>query len=185
LKILNKIRERAGIHTLRKESAHLSRSKQIININDARSIGIVYFLPEEKVYRTISNYVKQLQDSGKKVKALGYVENKRMTGQFLPKLSYDFIYPNGLSWNYKPTSAAAKDFTETKFDILIDLSNEDLLPLNFVTGLSKAKFKVGLQSKERSKYLDLMIDLKEGDSLDELIKQVHHYLTIINRTDGN
>lgn len=169
--------------TLKNESSHLKRNKQVINIEDAKSIGVVYFLPEEAVYNTISKFVNKLQTAGKNVKALGYVESKQLTGQFLPKLSYDFLYPAGLGWNLKPTSTAARDFIATEFDILIDLSMIDLLPLNFITGLSKAKFKAGLQSRERSAHLDLMISLKEGDSLDELIKQTDHYLSIINRKD--
>lgn len=183
MSILKSIRERSGKIALKKESAHLKRDKQIVNIEEAKSIGIVYFLPEEAVYRTISKFVKKLQESGKNVKALGYVENKQLTGQFLPKLSYDFLYPGGLAWNFKPNAIEARDFIAMEFDILIDLSMEDFLPVHFITGLSKAKFKAGLQSPDRSAHLDLMISLKDGDGLDELIKQTDHYLSIINRKD--
>lgn len=168
---------------LKREAARTSRERKVINLDKASTIGIIYFLPDEPTYRKISAYVKKLQDSGKSVKALGYVESKRLTGQFLPKLSYDFLYPSGLAWNYKPVSTAARDFMESDYDILIDLSIEDYLPLLHIIAISKAKFKAGMQSDRRSRYLDLMISLGKKDGLDELIKQIDHYLSIINKTN--
>jgi len=181
LTIITNIREQIGRVILKRESARVVREKKIINLGEASSIGLIYYLPDEPTYRKISAYVKQLQDTGKTVKAIGYVESKRLTGQFLPKLSYDFLYPSGLRWDYKPVSTAAKDFIESEYDILMDLSTKDLLPLLFITGMSKAKFKAGMQSKARSGYLDLMIKMGEEDGLDELIKQINHYLSMINK----
>jgi hypothetical protein len=181
LSIITSIREKTGQINLKRDSSRLQRDKKIVNLGNAGRVGVLYFLPDEPTYRRISDYVKKLQDSGKIVKALGYVHSKRLTGQFLPKLSYDFLYPTGLSWNYKPVSTAAKDFMEEEYDILIDLSIEEHLPLLYLTGMSKARFKAGLKSKQRSRYLDLMIDLGEKDGLDELIIQIDHYLSIINK----
>jgi hypothetical protein len=168
---------------LRRESSRVRRVRKVINLARASSIGVLYYLPDEPTYRKISKYVKKLQDSGIKVKALGYVHSKRLTGQFLPKLSYDFLYPAGLNWQFKPVAQAAKDFIDEEFDILLDLSVEDYIPLLYITGVSRARFKAGLKSDRRSRYLDLMIDLGEKDGLDELIEQVDHYLTIINKKD--
>ena len=181
MSIINSIREKSGRLSLKRESSRLQRSRRIVNLDNASRLGVLYYLPDEPTYRTISDYVKKLQESGKIVKALGYVQSKRLTGQFLPKLSYDFLYPTGLSWNYKPVSSAAKDFMAEEYDILLDLSTEDHLPLLYITGMSKARFKAGMKSQQRSGYLDLMIDLGEKDGLDELITQIDHYLTIINK----
>ncbi len=181
MSIITNIRKKTGRILLNRDSSRVMRDRRIINMSAASRIGVVYMLHDEPVYRKISTYVKKLQDSGKTVKAIGYVESKRLTGQFLPKLSYDFLYPSGLNWNYKPTSTAAKDFIDTDFDILLDLSTEDYLPVLYITAMSKARFKTGLKSEHRSKYLDMMIDLGDNEGLDELIEQIDHYLSIINR----
>lgn len=181
MSIITNIRNKVGRILLKREHHKLSRQKKICNIADAGKIGVVYFLPDEETYSKVSAFVKKLQNAGKPVKALGFVENKRLTGFFMPKLSYDFLYPSGLNWNYKPISEQAKDFMDTEYDILIDLNTKDILPLLYITGLSKAKFKAGLQSSERAGYLDLMISLAEKDDLDELIKQIEHYLSMINK----
>lgn len=183
LSFARNIREKAGRYILRREASRVLRNRKIINLDDATSIGILYYLPDENVYSKISDFVSQLQESGKKVKALGFVKSRRLTGQFLPKLSYDFLYPSGLNWHCKPVSDAAKDFMDTDFDILLDLSMKNMLPLLYIAGLSKAKFKAGSQSDDRKPHLDLMISLRQGDGLDELIAQVSYYLSIINRNN--
>lgn len=180
MSVVTNIRRSIGTVQLKREHNKLARHKQISNLAIASDIGIVYFLPDEEAYNKVSGYVKRLQEMGKRVKAIGYVENKRLTGFFMPKLSYDFIDPTNLAWNYKPVATQARDFMETEFDILIDLSTDNILPLMFITGLSKAKFKTGLQNKEKANYLDLMISLEKEEDLDELIKQIDHYLSIIN-----
>lgn len=170
---------------LKRESARILRDKHICNLSKALDVGVLYYLHDEATYSLVSAFVKRLQEEGKHVKALGYVESKRLTGRFLPRLSYDFLYPSGLSWNFKPVSSHARDFIETKFDILIDLSMEDHLPLMFLSGLSRAAFKVGLDSGPRSDFLDLMIKLPENGKLDDLIKHIHHYLSEINKENEN
>ena len=74
-------------------------------------------------------------------------------------------------------------FIDTDFDILLDLSMKSMLPLLYIAGLSKAKFKAGSQSDDRKPHLDLMISLRQGDELDELIAQISYYLSIINRNN--
>jgi len=181
LALISNIRKNVGALAFRSELKKVRRDKKTCNLDGAHKIGVVYYLPDEETYNKITTYVKKLQGMGKSVKALGYVENKGLTGYFLPKLSFDFLYPSGLNWSYRPVSDAAKDFMQTEFDILIDLTTEDILPLLYISGLSKARFKAGLQSKDKNAHLDLMISLSEEDKLDELIAQVDHYLSIINK----
>ncbi len=180
MKIISKIRELAASTELSREVRKLHRNPRVINLDKARNIGVLYYLPDEKSYRTVSGFVKQLQDKGKTVKALAYVEDKRLTGQFLPKLSYDFLYPSGLKWNYRPVAAMARDFMETEYDILIDLNTGKYLPLIFLTALSKARFKAGIKSEYNKKYLDMMISLKKNQSLEDGIREMNHYLSLIN-----
>ena len=166
---------------LGREYKTTSRTRKICNLDQAGNIGILYFLPDEETYETISQYVKKLQEREKIVKVLGYVENKHLTDRFAPKLSYDYLFPSELNWYLKPQSNAARDFMDMHFDILIDLSLQEVMPLKYMLALSKAHFKVGLQSDNKSEYLDMMINLKSDGTLNELISQVDHYLDELNK----
>lgn len=168
---------------LKREASRIHRNKKIFNLKDASRIGILYYLEDETVYPRVSAYVKKLQDSGKTVKALAYVEDKTLTAQLMPKLSFDFLYPSGLSWNMRPVSIHARDFIEEEYDILIDLSISDIFPLLYITGTSNARFKVGKKSTQRSPWLDLMLEMDDTKGLDDLIEQVDHYISIINKNN--
>jgi hypothetical protein len=65
------------------------------------------------------------------------------------------------------------------FDILIDLSTEEVFPLKWVVSLSKAKFRVGNLSYPDNPN-DLIINIKPNEDLSYLISQIKHYLNLIN-----
>jgi len=183
LNIVSSIRVKSGRIALKRQASRINRNRKIFNLQQASRIGILYYLEDDTVYAKVSEYVKKLQEAGKTVKALGFVEDKKLTGQLMPKLSFDFLYPSGLSWNLKPVSIHAKDFIEEEYDILIDLSIENVFPLLYITATSNARFKVGLKSTQRSPWLDLMLEMDDTKGLDDLIEHVDHYISIINKNN--
>ena len=57
------------------------------------------------------------------------------------------------------------------------------MPVKYLAGGSKAKFKVGKYEQDLSIY-DMMIDVKQ-DSLSALINEVKHYLNLINQKNAS
>jgi hypothetical protein len=51
--------------------------------------------------------------------------------------------------------------------------------LKYISGLSKALFRVGKFSEINTDYYDMMIDLKPSMTSEEYLGQVQHYLTVI------
>ncbi|MCB0410113.1 MAG: hypothetical protein KDD29_07825, partial [Flavobacteriales bacterium] len=78
-----------------------------------------------------------------------------------------------------PTGTDVTNFIEKPFSILIDLNTEDCFPLEYISTLSKAKFKVGANGNYRDEECDLTIDISQNKSLDYLIIQIKHYLKMI------
>lgn len=178
--MFRKIRIRIGKYYLRKEQEHRQRNCKLMNLGEAKKIGILYTLDDVPDYERVSDFVTRLQGDHKEVKALGFVKNKNLVQRFLPKLSYDFFSRRDLTWFYKPIHNQVRDFIEKEFDLLIDLSIGDNFPLTYISGLSNALLKVGCFSSENICYYDLMIDPKPTMSSDEYLGQIQHYLTIIN-----
>ncbi len=178
--MFRKIRIKIGKYYLNKEQEHRRRNCKLVNLDDAKRIGILYTLDDVPDYERVSDFVTRLQGDHKEVKALGFVKNKTLVQRFLPKLSYDFFSGRDLTWFYKPIHSQVRDFIEKEFDLLIDLSIRDNFPLKYISGLSNALFRVGCFSNENTRYYDLMIDLKPTMSSDDYLGQIQHYLTIIN-----
>lgn len=183
--MFTRIRILIGKYNLKKELPRIIRKRKMINLKDARKIGILYILDEVPDYDRVSEFVAKLQHDRKEVKALGFVKNKSLISRFLPKLSYDFFSKKDLNFFYKPFHNNIKDFIEKEFDILIDLSIKDSLPLKYISGLSVALCKVGRFSDEDLACFDLMIDVRKGTGISEYIEQVVHYLSIINENTSH
>ena len=90
----------------------------------------------------------------------------------------NFYCKSDLNWYFKPKNELVDQFINQEFDILFDLSIKNYFTVNYVGSLSKATFKIGKQSE--SAYQDLLIDIKENDTVEYLIDQIKHYLNIIN-----
>ena len=178
--MFRKIRSLIGLHYFRKEVEKTGRDRKLTNLKDAKKIGILYNLDNVPDYDVVAEFVTQLQHDRKEVKALGYVKNKNLISRFLPKLSYDFFSVRDINWFYKPVKDKVMDFIQKDFDLLIDLDMKDSLPLKYISVLSNSMCRIGRYSEGSTSCYDLMIDVKSTTPVTEFIRQITHYLTIIN-----
>jgi len=181
--MFRKIRSLIGLHYFRKELENTGRDRRLTNLRDAKKIGILYNLDDVPDYDVVAEFVTRLQHDRKEVKALGYVKNKNLISRFLPKLSYDFFSRKDMNWFYKPVKDKVMDFIQKDFDLLIDLDMKDSLPLKYISGLSMSMCRIGRYSEDNTSCYDLMLDVNPSTPVNEFIRQITHYLTIINN-DG-
>jgi hypothetical protein len=181
LKLIDNIKQSIGSYFFRREMMNLKRNRYVMNLSDAKTIGIIYDASEEDKYSVVSNFVRYFQDNQKTVKALGFVNYNRLPHYCFPKLSYDYFTKRDLNWYSKPTESRVKDFMNEEFDIVIDLCMHDCFPLSYIAGLSKAKFKVGRYDEKHSVIYDFMLNVNNNITLESYIKEVIHYLSIINK----
>ena len=178
--VIDKIKNLTANYHFKKEMAGQKRQKQYVSLNNARHIGLAYYLDNDQTYSVVSSFVKSLQDKNIKVKAMGYVRDKYLTQRYLPKISFDFFYGKDLNWLDKPGGSYVKDFLHDEFDIFIDLTMEDQLPIRYISARARARFKVGRYCENNKDIFDMLIKLEEGAGIDRLINEINHYLTIIN-----
>jgi hypothetical protein len=188
MNFLQQIRTVAGNYILNKGISSVKRSKKLVNINSAGSIGILFELTEESVYYSIQKYFQQFQEKKIKVKALGYASNKMVTNHFLPVLSFDFFNRKQLNCINIPKAQCVQDFIGTDFDICINIASEKVFPLKYISGLSTARLKVGAynqempgkQYKELSLIYDIMMLSEENHDQIIFLENIHEYLNLLN-----
>ncbi len=181
MSLIDKIKIFAGKYYLNKHKYSIIRNRLISNLDDAKTIGIIYILEDETTYNHITRFVKLLQDKQIAVKAIGYFEGNVRPIYAIEKLSLDFYDKKVLNWFNKPGGSYVSEFMKTEFDILIDLSLTDIFQTKYISTLSKSKFKVGKGGDSNKEIFDLMIDINEKTTLDEFITLIIHYLSIINK----
>jgi hypothetical protein len=165
----------------RRKFKALKRKVIAINLQNARSIGIIYDATHEINFNKVKGWVKALKDQKKKVKAMGFINSKTLQAYHLAKLEFDFFSEADLNWYSHSKSSIIDNFINTKFDILIDLNFDNCRPAYYIAALSQSSFKLGKLSPENKLIHDLLIDINpSANNMDYFISQAQHYLQIIN-----
>lgn len=151
----------------------------MVNLNDAKTIGILFSVKNKSEYNKVSKFVEILHNQKKTIKALALVETENLKEQIMPKLTYDLFSSKNLNWFKKPFGTFIDDFLKKDFDILINLDNSNTYPIKYILAQSHAKLKIGIDDAENTDYLDIMIKTKADSDLDFFMNEVIHYLTIL------
>jgi hypothetical protein len=179
VKIIDKIKYRIGVYYLKKERLVHRDHKKTINFNDAKYVGIIYKVIDEDNHNTVMEFIKSLQDKSVDVYALGFVDYKEVPHYCYKKLKHSFVSLKNLNWHYKPLGNEVHDFMDKDFDILIDLSLENFLPVQYILSSSHSKFIVGKYFDHSAHYYDMMLKVENTYSINDFIRVVVEYLKII------
>jgi len=156
------------------------RSVKALNLRDARSIGILYTFTDEGSYSLVTGIIHKFSEYCREVKALGYVPLKAVPSYMQVNLKTDVYLKNNLNLIGLPKQKFYTNFTDTKFDLLIDLSMGNQITLNYIAALSKSSFKVGYYHEEQVDIFDFMIKNGEGMNIRTYTDNIVNYLSSIN-----
>ena len=159
MKLAAGMRMKYGEFVLKRNLKHLKRNVKSCNIDDAKSIGILFNATNSASFETVKNLVKELSGKRRKIMVLGFIEGKHLIDHYLYRKGFEFFTRSHLNWYEKPKSEAVSEFIKEEFDILINLNLEESYPINYILSLSKASFKVG-RLTQNHQYLDFMIDIE-------------------------
>jgi hypothetical protein len=180
LKLIKQIRYRLARRNLQSDHQKLVRVRKPFSLESAQYVALLYNLLDEDTYKKVEEFIKSLNEKNIKVKVACYTDQKIVPHYFIPKLLQDIITSKDVNWYYQPVKPFVKDFLEEEFDILIDLSLNEQIPLQYLSVSSKAGLKIGRFDEKNQEYYDLMIDMPADAPIEYFISQVVHYLNKIN-----
>ena len=169
------------MYFLHRELKGVSRKRQVMGYDDAMHIGILFDASSEESWKLSAKFIKELEAAGKKVTAMGYVCRKKPGPYVIEQLNTSFFQRKDFTWDMKRRNTRLKEFEVTPFDILIDLSPGDMFLTKYITGVSRAIYKVGVFNDSDVDLFDLMIRLPEPFRLQELMQQIVYYLKMIKK----
>ena len=181
MSLIQNIKDAFGNYFLSMERKSVHRNKKFMNMEEAKTIGIVFDATDKEDFELVKKYVLYLKEMKKKVKAIGFFNQKESPPMAFSKLEYDFFSLKDLSWNNIPNSVYVKNFIADEYDILLDLNLNDLFPLRYISSLSKARFKAGKKSEKNNSIFDMMIEMEKGKDLKFYLKNIDIYLFVINK----
>jgi hypothetical protein len=182
MKLVQIFKKKVGKFFLAKEQEP-SRARRGSDFNRAQHVGLLYEDLDEAHYKKVKDYVKHLKNEYgiRKILALCFIDTneKKVPEWHAHRLEFEYFTRDNLNWHLKPDSHL-KNFTDMEFDILIDLSTKDCVPLRYVLAHSKAKMKVGRKGSPGEDSYDLVLDLSDESNTDKFLEQVNFYLTNFN-----
>jgi hypothetical protein len=181
MELLENIRLKIGNIILKNKLAHSKRKVRYSNMNQVKNIGIVWDASKTEEFASLSKFYQKMHESNIDVKILGYFSGKNLPNQYTAIRFLTCIRKNELNTFYHPVSSETSTFINNHFDILIDINFNKLLPLQYISSLSNAGFKVGLFEPENGNTpFDLMMEIKGPVNVENYLIQVMHYLEMIN-----
>lgn len=178
--MINKIKNLVVGNYLSHKLKGVSREKKFINFQNARTVGLLFDASDPDVYDLVKKYIKYLKEAKKKVKAIGYFNTKTLPSVEYVTVDYDFFTKKDLTWYGKPTHNLVKNFIQEEYDILINFSLEGSFPLQYIAAMSKAKFKIG-RAGDNDEVYDMLLEQPEDKDFKFFMRQVDHYLGIVNK----
>jgi hypothetical protein len=179
LSTLKNIQQKFGRFSLNRERKRLFRNVKSFSIDSASTIGIIYDATNRNDAETIKKFVQYLKEELKEVLALGFIDSKDSSDIVSAHLNYVYFDRRDLSKRMIPNGHEVANFTNKPFSILIDLNLKDNFPIEYISALSQAKFKVGAAGAYRDDVCDLIIDVAQNNNLEYFIIQLKHYLKMI------
>jgi len=143
-----------------------------VPFDEAQRIGIIFNATEVTNHIFITEYAAKLRRLNKNVKIMGYIEAERKDNF----LSFPYFSIKDLNWYLRPVSPSVLEFLQQPFDILINAYADDVMPLEYISAFSKARFRVGPYLEKKTFCSDFMIHYKGSVKLERLLNDIHEYL---------
>jgi hypothetical protein len=158
--------------------SHLRGNKTLrsfLPYKQAGSIGIIFTVEDKQKHHMIKDFIKKLEQDGKKSKVLCYLPEDKQNYEFL----FDFYSEKDFSFWGRLTSDSAIKFSDTAFDYLFYIDTEpNPLILNLLAR-SKAKCRIGRHWDDGESFFEFMLESTANDTK-ALIDGIYRYTSILH-----
>ena len=148
-----------------------SNVRKAISNESAETIGILFNATDLDNRNIVEQYAKKLKGQGKKVKLLGFFDNKMESEHY----TFPHFNRKKIDWALRPTGPDVQSFIKEPFDILINVDTETQTHSEYIAALSQACLRVGPYTQNTFCY-DLMIDTKKANDLRFFIRHIEQLL---------
>lgn len=165
-----------------------SKERRFITYEKTTSICMLFESPIISVNPELIKMIKKIKNEGKHLTAWGFIPMKKLEEHRY--MEYSLFSQNEIDFFKRPKKDFFKGLYDQKFDVLIDLSVNRILPLAYLATNISADFKIGIK-KEACPIYDFMLDIEnipeknsENNSVEKfLLEQITFYLKEIQSND--
>lgn len=154
--MLKRIRE----YFLKREVRRYERKSKFRSWDDIRSILLLFESDYQEKNDDARAFIKMLQSEGKRVVACCYVNKKVAETATLD--NYIVLDRKTTNWLGRPHDAVVGERLKEKFDVVLDMTSTDIVPLKYVLVCANSDFRCGRSRGENGNTLyDFVIEMPE------------------------
>lgn len=167
-----KLKEKYAYKKLRKKVNAIKRIAEIPEINNIKRIGVIWQAEENEAFLYLKNYFAKKQIIFRSI-CVYQEKTQNETGS-------NDLTPEDLNWWGLPKPGKIDEFLSIDFDLLLNISLQQNLVLDYITALTHARFKIGWSENEDN-YFDLNINIGKNKDALFLAEQQIFYLRQLNK----
>ncbi|MDD2632171.1 MAG: hypothetical protein PHH42_06850 [Bacteroidales bacterium] len=175
-----KLKQQFMLMRIGREQRNRKPTPKNTSLSASKFIGLIFVLDDEEKYSSVLRLKKQLEAEGKRVKVIAYVPTREVPDYYMVQLQMDIFSKKAVNLLGVPTNEFARDFVKQQFDLLIDLSLTEHLPLYYVAGFGNATLRAGKYRPHLLSIYDFMIKAHDQMSFDDFISAMMKYLALLN-----
>jgi len=169
------------------------REHRFVNYDKAKTILILFESDYAEKNQAIHTIIDQIRKDGKKVTAWGFLNKKEIETAIFP--DFRILHHKQTDFFHKPLDSYINELKFVEYDLLIDLSVNSIIPLEYLALYANASFKTGIRKTIIPVY-DFVLDVDKVPASDEssesvqtqvdetyLYNQIIFYLKKIQTTD--
>lgn len=151
--------------------------REVVSFDSAARIGLLYDATDERDYEVVKAYVKHIRTAFKKdILALGYVDKKVLPpGQFA-QYGLDFFTRKDLDFKMIPKDPIVQNFINEKFDILVNFDSGKCFPLQYISAMSHARFRIGRYVHRNLSCYDMLVQIAGDPPMKTVIEEIQVFL---------
>ncbi|MEA1873733.1 MAG: hypothetical protein U9N51_04800 [Bacteroidota bacterium] len=170
------LKQKYGNYQLSKLLNRRKHTAIAVNFDHIKRLGVIYPANNEAQFIEVKSLLDSLPNHIN-FSTLGYADAKALSNFHIQPAEYRFFCHEDFNWYFKPVSDIVCEFISTPFDVLIDLSEESSLPIQFVLAESHARLIAG-RFQDDTLY-DFMIKPTENKTDEYFFEQLIRYLKMI------
>lgn len=181
MELFRKIRLKIGKYILERRKSRATRKIAYGSIDRVKKLLVLWDASRPGEFPALTDFYNRMQERGIKTEIMAYYPGDTLPDQYTAIRYLTCIRRNELNSFYIPVVPEAEKCIAEPYDVLIEVNSDRLFPLQYISTLSAASFKVGLSDTDPGNApYDLMMELKPPVRTEEYLRQVLHYLEMIN-----
>ncbi len=183
MELFSRLRRVTGERILKRRTARSGRKRGFVNLDSIRSLCLIWDAEQSSDLSSVTRFLKEMSDSGREAHLAIVCTGKRVPDSVTALRSILFVKREDLNLFYIPKGQDVALFISRRYDLLVDVSFRDLLPLRYLFAVSDATLKVApVIDRGGIDYnlADLMIETGGKKDTKLFLNEMVRYLKMIN-----